>query len=124
MCYTLGHIFLTTRFALYKCFVPEFVLHQCSCSGSAAWVRPTELFVAAVILLDQHGCPATLLELLLFVVAAEFTLDKDGGQRHLLIKCILPRGQRKNLVSHERERARSVSTWLMQNKYNWVADSC
>ena len=47
------------------------------------------LLVAAVVLLDQHGRAPTLLELLLLVVAAELALNQDGGQRHLLIKCIL-----------------------------------
>lgn len=54
------------------------------------WLQPAKLLVAAVVLLNEHGSPLALLELLLFVVAAEFTLDKDGGLRHLLIKCILP----------------------------------
>lgn len=53
--------------------------------------EPAELLVAAVVLLDEHGGPPALLELLLLVVAAKFTLDKDGGLRHLLIKCILSR---------------------------------
>lgn len=54
--------------------------------------EPAELLVAAVVLLDEHCGPPALLELLLLVVAAKFTLDKDGGLRHLLIKCILSRG--------------------------------
>lgn len=48
-----------------------------------------KLLVAAVVLLNEHSRPPALLEFLLFVVAAKFTLDKDGGLRHLLIKCIL-----------------------------------
>lgn len=52
-------------------------------------LQPAKLLVAAVVLLNEHGGPPALLKLLLFVVAAEFTLDKDGGLRHLLIKCIL-----------------------------------
>lgn len=69
--------------------VPEFVLDQHA--GGCPAVRPqsAELFVAAVTLLDQHGRPPALLKLLLFVVAAELALDKDGGLRHLFIKCIL-----------------------------------
>lgn len=61
------------------------------CAGGRSAVRPqlAKLSVAAVALLDQHGRPPALLELLLLVVAAELTLDKDGGLRHLLIKCIL-----------------------------------
>ena len=47
------------------------------------------LAVAAVALLDEDRGPPALLELLLLVVAAELTLDKDGGLRHLLVKCIL-----------------------------------
>lgn len=69
--------------------LPEFVLHQCGCGGSAVRPEPAELSVAAVALLDQYSCPPALLKLLLLVVAAELTLDKDGGLRHLLIKCIL-----------------------------------
>lgn len=53
------------------------------------WLLPPKLLVAAVILLNKHSSPPTLLELLLLMVAAKFTLDKDGGLRHLLIKCIL-----------------------------------
>lgn len=58
-------------------------------------MRPelTELSVAAVVLLDQHGRPSTLLELLLLVVTPELTLDKDGSLCHLLIKCILPQSR-------------------------------
>lgn len=69
--------------------LPEFVLDQCGGGCSAVRPQPAELSVAAVALLDQHGRPPALLELLLLVVAAELTLDKDGGLRHLLIKCIL-----------------------------------
>lgn len=52
-------------------------------------LQPAKLLVAAVVLLNEHSGPPALLELFLFVVAAELTLDKDGGLRHLLIKCIL-----------------------------------
>lgn len=69
--------------------LPEFVLDQCRGGCSAVGPQPAKLPVAAVALLDQHGRPPALLELLLLVVAAELTLDKDGGLRHLLIKCIL-----------------------------------
>lgn len=64
----------------------------CQSRGGGASVRPelTELSVAAVVLLDQHSCPSTLLELFLLMVTPELTLDKDGSLRHLLIKCILP----------------------------------
>lgn len=59
-------------------------------------MRPelTELSVAAVVLLDQHSCPSTLLELFLLMVTPKFALDKDGSLRHLLIKCILPQSRR------------------------------
>lgn len=69
------------------------MLHQGR--GGGASVRPelTELSVAAVVLLDQHGRPSTLLELLLLVVTPELTLDEDGSLRHLLIKCILPQSR-------------------------------
>lgn len=66
----------------------ELVLHQSSCSAVVG-LEPATLLVSAVVLLNEHSSPPALLELLLFVVAAEFTLDKDGGLRHLLIKCIL-----------------------------------
>lgn len=66
------------------------MLHQGSSSPAVVGLQPAKLLVAAVVLLNEHGSPPALLELLLFVVAAEFTLDKDGGLRHLLIKCILP----------------------------------
>lgn len=69
--------------------LPQFVLHQGSSSPPVVGFEPAELLVAAVVLLDEHSGPPALLELLLFVVAAKFTLDKDGGLRHLLIKCIL-----------------------------------
>lgn len=69
--------------------LPQFVLHQGSSSPPVVGLEPAELLVAAVVLLDEHSGPPALLELLLFVVAAKFTLDKDGGLRHLLIKCIL-----------------------------------
>lgn len=70
--------------------LPQFVLHQGSSGPAVVGLQPAKLLVAAVVLLNEHGGPPALLELLLFVVAAEFTLDKDGGLRHLLIKCILP----------------------------------
>lgn len=70
--------------------LPQFVLHQGCSSPAVVGLQPAKLLVAAVVLLNEHGSPPALLELLLFVVAAEFTLDKDGGLRHLLIKCILP----------------------------------
>lgn len=66
------------------------MLHQGSSGPAVMGLQPAKLLVAAVILLDEHSSPPALLELLLLVVAAEFTLDKDGGLRHLLIKCILP----------------------------------
>lgn len=65
------------------------MLHQGSSSPPVVGFQPAELLVAAVVLLNEHSGPPALLELLLFVVAAKFTLDKDGGLRHLLIKCIL-----------------------------------
>lgn len=65
------------------------MLHQGSSSPPVVGFQPAELLVAAVVLLNEHSGPPALLELLLFVVAAEFTLDKDGGLRHLLIKCVL-----------------------------------
>lgn len=69
--------------------LPQFVLNQGSSSPTVVGLQPAKLLVAAVVLLDEYSSPLALLELLLFVVAAEFTLDKDGGLRHLLIKCIL-----------------------------------
>lgn len=69
--------------------LPQFVLHQGSSCPTLMRLQPAKLFVAAVVLLNEHRRPPALLELLLLVVAAEFTLDKDGGLRHLLIKCIL-----------------------------------
>lgn len=69
--------------------LPQFVLHQGSGCPTMVGLQPAKLLVAAVVLLNEHGGPPALLKLLLFVVAAEFTLDKDGGLRHLLIKCIL-----------------------------------
>lgn len=65
------------------------MLHQGSSGSAVMGLQPAKLLVAAVVLLNEHGGPPALLELLLFMVAAEFTLDKDGGLRHLLIKCIL-----------------------------------
>lgn len=61
-------------------------------------LQPPELLVAAVVLLNEHSSSSALLELLLLVVAAEFTLDKDGGLRHLLVKCILSR--RRRCITH------------------------
>ena len=75
--------------------LPQFVLHQGCSSPAVVGLQPAKLLVAAVVLLNEHGSPPALLELLLFVVAAEFTLDKDGGLRHLLIKCILPTRTKK-----------------------------
>lgn len=72
-------------------YLPQFVLHQGSSGPAVMGLQPAKLLVAAVVLLNEHSGPPALLELLLFVVAAEFTLDKDGGLRHLLIKCILLR---------------------------------
>lgn len=74
--------------AVLEC-LPQLVLHQGSRSPPVVRLQPAKLLVAAVVLLNEHSGPPALLELLLFVVAAEFTLDKDGGLRHLLIKCIL-----------------------------------
>lgn len=65
------------------------MLHQGGSSPVVARLQPAKLFIAAVVLLNEYSSPLALLELLLLVVAAEFTLDKDGGLRHLLIKCIL-----------------------------------
>lgn len=70
-------------------YLPEFVLHQGSGRPAPVGLQPSELLVAAVVLLNEHGRPPALLELLLLMVAAKFTLDKDGGLRHLLIKCVL-----------------------------------
>lgn len=61
-------------------------------------LQPAKLLVAAVVLLNEHSSPPALLKLLLFVVAAEFTLDKDGGLRHLLIKCILQTKQQHSML--------------------------
>lgn len=75
--------------AMFEC-LPQFLLHQSSSSPTVVGLQPAKLLVAAIVLLNEHSSPPALLELLLFVVAAKFTLDKDGGLRHLLIKCILP----------------------------------
>lgn len=75
------------------------MLHQGSSSPAVVGLQPPKLLVAAVVLLNEHSSPPALLELLLFVVAAKFTLDKDGGLRHLLIKCILLR-RRKQYIMH------------------------
>lgn len=45
--------------------------------------------VRAVVLLDEDGCPTTLLELPLLMETPETTLNQDGCQGHPLIKCIL-----------------------------------
>lgn len=74
--------------------LPQFVLHQGSGSPAVLGLQSPELLVAAVVLLNEHSSSPALLELLLLVVAAEFTLDKDGGLRHLLVKCILLRRRR------------------------------
>lgn len=79
--------------AMTKC-VPQFVLHQGSGSPAVLGPQPPKLLVAPVVLLNEHSSSPALLELLLLVVAAKFTLDKDGGLRHLLIKCILSRRRR------------------------------
>lgn len=78
--------------------LPQFVLHQGSGSPAVLRLQPPKLLVAAVVLLNEHSSSPALLELLLLVVAAKFTLDKDGGLRHLLIKCILSR--RKRRITH------------------------
>lgn len=74
------------------------MLHQGSGSPAVLGLQPPELLVAAVVLLNEHSCSPALLELLLLVVAAKFTLDKDGGLRHLLVKCILWR--RRRCITH------------------------
>ena len=47
------------------------------------------LLVAAVVLLDEDGRPATLLEALLLVVRPELGLDENGRLGHLLIQSVL-----------------------------------
>lgn len=66
---------------------PELLLHDHS--RAAGLPSLAALAVAAVILLDEQGSPAALLEPLLFVVTPELALDQDGCLSHLLIKCIL-----------------------------------
>lgn len=78
--------------------LPQFVLHQGGGSPAVLRLQPPKLLVAAIVLLNEHSSSPALLELLLLVVAAKFTLDKDGGLRHLLIKCILSR--RRTCVTH------------------------
>lgn len=79
--------------------LPQFVLHQGSGGPAVVGLQPAKLLVAAVVLLNEHSGPPALLELLLLVVAAEFTLDKDGGLRHLLIKCILLTRTEQHIVN-------------------------
>lgn len=55
-------------------------------------LQPLVLLVAAIVLLDQHGGPSALPELLLLVVAAELALDQDGRLRHLLVERVLCQG--------------------------------
>ena len=52
------------------------------------------LLVAAVVLLDEDGRPATLLEALLLVVRPELGLDENGRLGHLLIQSVLGEGER------------------------------
>lgn len=85
--------------------LPQFVLHQGSSSPAVMGLQLPKLLVAAVVLLNEYSRPPALLELLLFVVAAKFTLDKDGGLRHLLIKCIL----RARTHRHVRTRSMKAS---------------
>lgn len=80
------------------------MLHQGSSSPPVVGFQPAELLVAAVVLLNEHSGPPALLELLLFVVAAKFTLDKDGGLRHLLIKCVLSMRARIRQASPQVQR--------------------
>lgn len=78
------------------------MLHQGGSGSAVVRFQPAALLVAAVVLLNEHSGPPALLELLLFMVAAEFTLDKDGGLRHLLIKCILQGEQNQCVFARTR----------------------
>lgn len=59
--------------------------------SSGGLLQTLVLFVAAVVLLDEHGGAATLLKTLLLVVGPELGLDQNGRLGHLLVQSILGR---------------------------------
>lgn len=80
----------------------DFGVVVCAAAAAAAWAlfEPLIFLVAAVVLLDEHSRPPTLLEALLLIVRAKLGLDQDGRLGHLLVEGVLGRrGQGKNMLA-------------------------